>query len=564
MPDIRAPFTQRWYGRLSLLLLSTLLLTLAYAPISQFYLAWIGLVPWLIVIARCQSYKAAVFWGWLGGTMFFVANMWWMKYVTFPGMIGLMSILAAYWGVMGAIVRFGYRDDSGFGLRQPAPVLLIVLGWTALEFIRGNFVWKGLPWLYLGHTQTPILAVCQIADVLGVYGVTFWVVLINAVLAAFVLNGFRFAGVRRAAILLGAVTLGFVIYGAWRIKSTNLLPGPTVMVVQSNYPQDNSGEKGASEEEIFDFHTRTTLEGLKQHPQTDLIVWSETMMPPINSESRNSLLASRYPQVVDKGMGYQLVADSIGRICKEFGAGLITGGRYVGEWKVDDGYLRSADTRNSAYFFERSGRMSELRFDKIHIVPFGEFIPFKETVPWLYRLMIKLGPPHMEDYQLTPGDNDRLTVFPMIKTRNPMDLSTWRFVTPICFEDIDSGLTARMFRPGDDGLKRADVLVNLTNDGWFKANEMPQHLQVATFRSIENRVPTARSVNTGISGFIDSVGRTHNLLPVNTEGFSVATLSIDPRISFYTRFGDVFAWLCVSLTATLILLRLVSRAKNRV
>ena len=105
-------------------------------------------------------------------------------------------------------------------------------------------------------------------------------------------------------------------------------------------------------------------------------------------------------------------------------------------------------------------------------------------------------------------------------------------------------------RPGD-GRKAADFIVNITNDGWFKANQMPQHLQAARFRSIENRAPTARSVNTGISGFIDSFGRVYGLVPAGTEGTSVQRLQLDSRVTLYTRWGDVFALLCAAVTAVL-------------
>jgi apolipoprotein N-acyltransferase len=129
---------------------------------------------------------------------------------------------------------------------------------------------------------------------------------------------------------------------------------------------------------------------------------------------------------------------------------------------------------------------------------------------------------------------------------------SWRFVTPICFEDIDPALVAKMFRSGSPGkLKAADFIVNVTNDGWFMFNQMPQHLQAARFRSIENRAPTARSVNTGISGFIDSFGRVQGLVPAGTEGTSVQRLQLDPRVTLYTRFGDAFAAACMVVTVVL-------------
>jgi apolipoprotein N-acyltransferase len=99
--------------------------------------------------------------------------------------------------------------------------------------------------------------------------------------------------------------------------------------------------------------------------------------------------------------------------------------------------------------------------------------------------------------------------------------------------------------------KRAEFLVNITNDGWYKFNQMPQHLQVAVFRSIENRVPTARSVNTGISGFVDSLGRTHDLIAAGKTGSAHAVLQLDRRVTFYTRVGDIFAGICLAATTLL-------------
>jgi apolipoprotein N-acyltransferase len=136
-------------------------------------------------------------------------------------------------------------------------------------------------------------------------------------------------------------------------------------------------------------------------------------------------------------------------------------------------------------------------------------------------------------------------------------------VTPICFEDMDGVLVRRMFAPDASGRKRAEFIVNITNDGWFKYNEMPQHLQAAVFRSIENRVPTARSVNTGISGFIDSDGRKSDLIPPGEAGTSVATIALDDRVTFYTRFGDVFAYLCAGATAVLAAVGIIQWLKTR-
>jgi apolipoprotein N-acyltransferase len=194
------------------------------------------------------------------------------------------------------------------------------------------------------------------------------------------------------------------------------------------------------------------------------------------------------------------------------------------------------------------------QYDKIHLVPFGEFIPFKDSLPFLYRLFLWLSP-YTDDYTLAAGD--QLTVFQI----SDGAAHSWRAVTPICFEDIVPPLVAEMFR-GDNGAKRADVIVNLTNDGWFRGGEQPEHLKTAVFRSIENRAPTARSVNTGISGFIDSVGHVTDTVAAGTHGWSVKQLGIDPRVTFYTRHGDVFAITCVVISFGYVLFVIVRSRKR--
>ena len=241
--------------------------------------------------------------------------------------------------------------------------------------------------------------------------------------------------------------------------------------------------------------------------------------------------------------------------------GVLTGGETVGRFdELPDGRVKFLDKSNVAYAFNRQGAMDEQVYRKIHLVPFGEFTPFKVDCPPLYRLCLKLGPPDMADYDLVPGSDDDLPVFDLKQNPNgpTPDGPPWRYVTPICFEDIDPDLCAKMFRPENGGaVKRADFLVNVTNDGWFMANENGQHLQAAVFRSIENRVPSARSVNTGISGFIDPLGRTTELVPARTEGTSIGQLHLDGRVTVFTRTGQLFARACAGVTLAVIAASLV-------
>jgi apolipoprotein N-acyltransferase len=557
------------------------LLTAAFAPADQFYLAWVGLVPWLIVLSRARSIWAAFGWSWVAGTLFFIANMWWMSAVTVPGMIGLMAILGMYWGYAGVVlygagvvgIRRGAGGNRGSGDEQkpdpdssfpsaPLPlrssstvrVLLTAVVWTAAaEWFRGTWPWHGLPWLYLGYTQSPVLALCQSADLFGVAGISFLIAAANAWIALWVLNRLSLRGLVPSGLIVLTVFAANLGYGIYRVRTEpkRWTAGPVVMVVQPNYPQDNSGQKGAKPEDIVDDHMRMTMGTLGSNAGAiDLVVWSETMMPPFNRDARQHLAGTRF------GAFAQQTFDDVRNLAYTYRVGVLTGGEYIGRVADGaDGYLKLLDKSNVVYAFDRHGAMDDQIYRKIHLVPFGEFIPFKEGCPPLYRLAVKLGPPDMDQYELVAGDEDQLTVFTL--KHDPQgstpDAPPWRYVTPICFEDIDADICARMLRPdGGTSRKRADFLVNVTNDGWFMANENSQHLQAAVFRSIENRVPTARAVNTGISGFIDPIGRQAGLVTARTAGTSVRQLPLDGRVTLFTRTGQLFARLCAGGTLLVI------------
>ncbi|MGA2584224.1 MAG: apolipoprotein N-acyltransferase [Tepidisphaeraceae bacterium] len=525
-----------FFSPLLFLLLSVGLLTLAFAPVNQWYLAWIGLVPYLIFISRARSQVSVFAWNWIGGTIFFTANMWWMAFISVPGMWALMIYCGIYWAFAALLIR-------GAGLLQRSPmtaVFSIAAIWVCFEWIR-SVLFTGLPWLFLGHSQSPFLLVCQVADITGVYGISFCIVSVNVFIALLVLRRKKLVP---AAICVGIMLVGVCGYGLFRLEQTPgvTTPGPTIAVIQANFPQDNSGSKGAPVSEILSDHLRLSVKALAENPNIDLIVWSETMVPFINDQS-----IAQDIQIGD--IPVATIRREISELASTNHIALLVGAEFGGDWTqaTRDGMQVAIpiDRRNSTFFFDRNGQMDDSlghRYDKVHLVPWGEYIPFKDSFPFLYHLSMQLGPNYYSDYMLHPGSMDQLTVFHL------RDGHDWRFVTPICFEDIDARICSAMFRPGDDGQKRADMLINVTNDGWFKANQNAQQLQAAVFRCIENRVPAARSVNTGISGFIDSTGRTFNLLPVRREGESIGRLSIDSRLTFYTVFGDVFAMVCIAAT----------------
>ena len=503
-------------------------------------------------------------WGWAGGIAFFLGNMWWLSYVTWPGMFALVAYLALFWGFAAMLARgLGLLDMK----RPLLGALLAGVFWTSLDWMRGSYSMfgaHGLPWLYLGDTQTPWLGVCQIADVTGVYGVTFLLVFVNAILAACWVQRAAGRGLLLPLSATAAMLIAVEIYGQFRLRQDVLFPGPTVMVVQPNYPQSNTGDKGAYPDEIVGFHVRETQTALelceKRGEKVDLVVWSETMMPPLNPESRNFLRGTPW------GNFYENTSQQIANLAARFETNFLVGSTYANDyhWVGDSEQTRPmpTDHRNSAYLYNEAGLLSPERYDKIQLLPFGEYIPFHESIPWLYRLLVSLGPEDMKSYELTAGEADALTVF-SIDHQTPGHEASYRFVVPICFEDIVAPLVTDQMRSrfGEIGSvsasgKRADFVVNVTNDGWFGGGERAQHLQAAVFRSIENRAPTARSVNTGVSGFIDSLGRTTNLLRENTEGWSVHQLMLDHRRALHTRIGELFAECCATVSGLIIVGRL--------
>lgn len=540
------PFAVTWRGRALLCLASVAALSLSFAPFKQFYLAWIGLVPWLVMIGHARSKKAVFFLSWMTGILFFSISMWWIAYVTLPGAMGLMLYMGMWFAIAGLVLRGAGLLAMGEPARDLGKwkLLRAVFGiaavWVATEWTWGN-LFTGLPWLYLGHSQTPALAMCQIADVLGAHGVSFWVALINAWVALLILRRLDFRGLILPGMVIAVILAGILGYGIFRMGQETLSPALRVMVVQPDYPQDNSGAKGASYQEILDFHLQTTQSAIDQANalgiKPDLVAWSETMLPELNPEFRLYRHGFYFDQS-NQNVGEFLdsVVKQVGDLAARDQINIISGGHAMLKDLPKAGKIQWS-RRNAAYLFNRSGRLESERYDKIHLVPFGEYMPFRESFPLLYRLFNVFNPYKGLDYTVDPGTER--TVF-SIKA----DSQTYRFVTPICFEDVDSELVASMFA-GPNHTKRADFIVNLTNDGWFATPQMQQHLQLSVFRCIENRVPTARSVNTGISGFIDSVGQVHDVLPIHSTGTSTAQLRLDSRVAPFTHLGDLFGHICV-------------------
>jgi apolipoprotein N-acyltransferase len=388
--------------------------------------------------------------------------------------------------------------------------------WCLLEYVR-SFLLSGFGWNPLGHTQWNWIPLIQIAELTGVYGVSFLVVLGNVALFLSLSDASnRLPLLRRllplavAALCLGSALL----YGQLLLSSmpTSSTPRPlSVALVQGNIPQPQKWDE-AFREAIWKRYEQLTRQAAQARP--DLIVWPETAVPGFLQEPA---IAQRLLQIV-----------------RSAGVPFLVG--------VPTEDPNSGRIFNSALLLAPDGSFLQ-RYDKLHLVPFGEFIPLEPIFGWL-RDVVPIG-------DFSPGKT--FTLFSLhtsspTAAAGPSQSPPARFSVLICFEDIFPGLARTFVREG------AQVLFVLTNDAWFgRSAASLQHLQASVFRAVENRVWIARAANTGWTGFVDPWGR--RLPPPGQiarfrPGIAQAELPLTPRSpSPYTRWGDGFLLVCLLLAA---------------
>jgi apolipoprotein N-acyltransferase len=262
--------------------------------------------------------------------------------------------------------------------------------------------------------------------------------------------------------------------------------------------------------------------------------------------------------------------DGFSDIATQTDAYLVVGA--LSKTKQPKGSDPSLHQHNSAFVYAPGG-VEPKRYDKIHLVLFGEYVPFRysKRLKWLYHFLND-GPwnPWGQggyEYSLTAGED--FTTFPM-RARSQDD-AEYTFGVTICYEDVIPQVFSQFVIDPDTGEKRASFMLNISNDGWFgRGSQQPQHLVSCAFRAVENRVGVARAVNTGVSGFIRPDGSWHDLAGPSKEnpraggiGCPVARLIIDPRVTFYSRFGDVFALGCTLVAAGFLVDALIARRREK-
>ena len=475
---------------------------LGYAGFDQFYLEWICLVPILWAICE-QSPGRAFFIGWVAGIVAHGGGFYWIVHMFQqfaglawpPAVLGLLLIAAANGFVFAAwawATRLITRD-TGWGVVWVSPVV-----WTALEKF-----WPEIFPNYLGASQYKLPILTQIADVTGILGITFLVVYTNSMIYAMVESLIEKRPFSPRPILVFTAVIALVMtYGAVRIqivdRQASVAEKLTVGVVQINR---EAGEKYSEPDRFLREHQKVSRE-ITAAVALDLIVWSESILA-INLASRDENL----PPGVLGGLHTPTL----------FGAIL----------RVD----QSGKPRfyNSAVLADGMGKILGT-YDKMVLVPFGEYIPFGDTFPWLYSWS-----PYSSRFW--PGENDA----PLMLGRHPLSVN-------ICYEDIFPG-QIRMLMSGGRYRRVPEAMFNLTNDSWYGNTVEPmEHLALASFRAIEHRRPLVRATNTGISAIIDPVGRIDQSIRQWTKGTLVSRIPMMQGRTLYAVLGDWMGWLCAILT----------------
>ncbi len=494
---------------------SGLLLAASFPTFDIYPLAWVALVP-LLVSLWGKSPGEAFLLGLVTGIVYFFGTLYWIyhsinHYGSLPLAVSILLVfvlclyLSLYPGLFSLLFASKIRST-----RLPALILAPVF-WVALEFIR-SYALTGFPWSSIGYSQYHFLAIIQFADIAGIYGISFLIVAVNGAIADFFIARYRadvmpLFPVRQVFFGTVFICLLFVAafaYGTWRLDESR--PGSPVKVslVQGNIEQNLKWDPGYQDRvvAIYQELTRRAADG-----SPDLIVWPETSLPFYFNE--------------DNGR-----AASLSAFQKELNSYLLFGTVLVKPPAAG----ASRRLTNSAVLLDRDGTVSYI-YDKIHLVPFGEYVPLRDVFFFVDKIVTGVG-----DY--VPGDR-------LIKAHTVFG----SFNTFICYEIIFPGLVRKYF--ARDG----DFIVTITNDAWFGHTAGPyQHFSMAVFRAVENRKPVVRAANTGISGFIDSNGRTLKATGLFERGIETMTIKTDTTRSFYSRYGDFFSYLCLATLLILLIL----------
>lgn len=493
---------------------SGLLIALSFPTPGFSFLAWIALIPMLVALegstprtafrvgVTCGVTGYAVILYWLNIVFTQYGHLPWV--VSVPVYLLLVVWLATFYGLSAAVTQMAELT----GIKA---VFTLPVAWVAFDFIR-SFLFSGFAWAMLGHSQFRTLPLIQIADLFGVYGITMLIVLANVVLYR-ALRAVSGAGVpypAKSAVLLSLLLAGTLFYGFSRLNEPDTGSSKPVRValIQGNIPQDVKWSPEFREQTIA-VYERLTREAAKGG--VELIVWPESAVPFFFQDD-----------------AFQ--AERIRNLAREFSTYILLGSPAH--------ELRNGKTTflNSAFMISPTGETVG-RADKLHLVPFGEYVPLGNILTFINKIVVGIG-------DFAPGEK-----------AVALDAGRVKIGVQVCYEVIFPELAREYVRAG------ARILVAITNDAWFGRSSAPyQHLSIAVFRAVETRNPMIRAANTGITAIIDKNGHIRTMTGLFVEGFRTGEVKPGSGESLYLKIGDTPAWLSVLMTVcVLIYIRLKSK-----
>jgi len=483
---------------------SAILLVLSFPSFDFGGVAWVSLVPLLLALEG-KGLKEGFFLSFVTVSIFISVSSYWIwatPFNIFDYLILGAYLFIFYGGGFGLGLNW-IRTRTGFSQALVAPPL-----WVSLEYVRAHMGFLSAPWLLLGYSQYQYPPVIQLASITGVYGITFLIVLVNATIA----QGIRLVPLKKfrstpnplihrrffvQILITGILLMGTLLYGQVVISRGISGDRITLAVIQTTVPRDWRG-KGKGRRSILINNLRElTLATIPQNPQ--LIIWPETAV-------RGSLKkgSRRRRQVAE--------------IASQAGTYILAGGGQPikfrkGEEKIPSKFY------NSMFLFSPNGTV-EGQYNKVRLVPFGEYAPLRDIVTWPEFLA------PVSD-RVIPGDEFSILQF-----------GDTRLGVVICWETNFPDLFRKFIQRG------AQVMVNGTNESWFVGTTGVDHFLIMTaFRAVENRVAVARAANLGISAIIDPFGRiTQRMASPYVEGALVGEVALAEGPSFYTLYGDVFTF----------------------
>jgi len=456
-----------------------LILISASLSVSAFYrcefLIFLGLIPFLFVIFKIDSRKKRFFSGYIWGLVYFSGLCYWLIHVSLSGVAGLIMYLAFYPAVFAVLCRLKKKHIN---------IYYISGLWITLEFLR-SFLFTGFPWGYLGYALSKKTALIQIADITGVYGVSFIIILANcAIFYMFTKQDLK-KKVLHFFVLIPILISSF-IYGSNRLNT--LVPENVITdiaLVQTNINSylkwDPSFYKDNSERFKL-------LSLIAKYKDAEFIISPESVLPYVWGKDRN-------------------VEQRVKSIVAEVKTPLLLGIPFYDNNKI----------YNSTLFLDENGKIQDMYF-KMHLVPFGEYIPFKKIFSFLDSFY-PIG-------SYSKGENFKLFSY----KKHP-------FSVLICYEDIFPDIFRQTVISG------AHFLVNQSDEGWFKSSsEVYLHNQIAVFQTITNRRSMLRATNTGITCLIDYKGHIIKQLEPFKADVLICDLPIYTGFSFYSKYGWLLMW----------------------